>query len=78
MALLGFNLIPLPPLDGGHIVGAIYEGVRRQFARLRGKEDPGPADTARLVPLTWAVGGLLVAMSVILIVADIVKPISLG
>ena len=78
MALFVFNLIPLPPLDGGHIVGAIYEGVRRQFARLRGKEDPGPADTARLVPLTWAVGGLLVAMSVILIVADIVKPISLG
>ena len=78
MALFVFNLIPLPPLDGGHIVGAIYEGVRRQFTRLRGKEDPGPADTARLVPLTWAVGGLLVAMSVILIVADIVKPISLG
>ena len=78
MALFVFNLIPLPPLDGGHIVGAIYEGVRRQFARRRGKEDPGPADTARLVPLTWAVGGLLVAMSVILIVADIVKPISLG
>ena len=78
MALFVFNLIPLPPLDGGHIVGAIYEGVRRQFARLLGKEDPGPADTARLVPLTWAVGGLLVAMSVILIVADIVKPISLG
>mgnify|MGYP001745252941 FL=1 len=78
MALFVFNLIPLPPLDGGHIVGAIYEGVRRQFGRLRGKEDPGPADTARLVPLTWAVGGLLVAMSVILIVADIVKPISLG
>jgi len=38
----------------------------------------GPADTARLVPLTWAVGGVLVVMSVILIVADIVKPVSLG
>ena len=48
------------------------------IARVRGEEDPGPADTARLVPLTWAVGGLLVAMSVILIVADIVKPVSLG
>ena len=63
MALFVFNLIPLPPLDGGHI---------------RGAEDPGPADTARLVPVTWVVGGLLVAMSVILIVADIVKPVSLG
>ena len=78
MALFVFNLIPLPPLDGGHIVGAVYEGVRRMIARVRGAEDPGPADTARLVPLTWAVGGLLVAMSVILIVADIVKPVSLG
>lgn len=78
MALFVFNLIPLPPLDGGHILGAVYEGVRRMIARVRGAEDPGPADTARLVPLTWAVGGLLVAMSVILIVADIVKPVSLG
>ena len=78
MALFVFKLIPLPPLDGGHIVGALFEGARRQVARLRGASDPGPADTARLVPLTWAVGSLLVAMSVILIVADIVKPISLG
>ena len=78
ISLAVFNLIPLPPLDGGHIVGALFEGARRQVARLRGASDPGPADTARLVPLTWAVGSLLVAMSVILIVADIVKPISLG
>ena len=61
-----------------HIHGAIFEGVRRTVARVRGAEDPGPADTARLVPVTWVVGGLLVAMSVILIVADIVKPVSLG
>ena len=78
MALFVFNLIPLPPLDGGHILGAVYEGVRRQVASLRGKEDPGPADTARLVPLTWVVGGVLIVMSFILIVADIVKPISLS
>ena len=52
--------------------------MRRTVARVRGAEDPGPADTARLVPVTWVVGGLLVAMSVILIVADIVKPVSLG
>ena len=78
MALFVFNLIPLPPLDGGHILGALFEGARRAIARVRGVADPGPADTARLVPLTWVVGGLLVAMSVVLIVADIVKPVSLG
>lgn len=78
MALFVFNLIPLPPLDGGHVLGAVFEGARRQFARWRGAPDPGAADTARLVPLTWAVGGLLVAMSVILIVADIVKPVTLS
>ncbi|MDC4232970.1 site-2 protease family protein [Actinomyces sp. B33] len=78
MALFVFNLIPLPPLDGGHIAGALYEAARRSWARVRGRPDPGHADTARLVPLTWAVGGLLMAMSALLIVADIVKPISLG
>lgn len=78
MALFVFNLIPLPPLDGGHILGALFEGARRAIARVRGVADSGPADTARLVPLTWVVGGLLVAMSVVLIVADIVKPVSLG
>ena len=78
MALFVFNLIPLPPLDGGHIVGACYEWARGALARARGKADPGPADTARMVPLTWAVGGVLVAMSVILIAADIIKPVSLA
>ncbi len=42
MALFVFNLIPLPPLDGGHILGAIYEGVRRTVARVRGAEDSRP------------------------------------
>lgn len=77
MALCVFNLIPLPPLDGGHIVGAAWEGMRRGWARLRSLSDPGPADTARLVPLTWAVGALLLIMSAFLVVADIVRPLTL-
>ena len=77
MALFVFNLIPLPPLDGGHVAGAVYEGVRRTWARLRGAPDPGPADTARMMPLTYAVGGLLVAMTVLLVAADIVDPVRL-
>lgn len=77
IALFVFNLLPVPPLDGGHIVGAFYEGFRRQFARWRGLPDPGPADTARLVPLTYTMGALLFVMTIVLVVADIVAPVSL-
>jgi len=71
------NLVPLPPFDGGHIAAAAYEAIRRLIAKLRGRPDPGPADTAKLLPLTYAVTGLLIIIGVILIVADIVSPVSL-
>ena len=77
MALFVFNLLPFPPLDGGHIVPAIYEWIRRGFARARGREVPPPVDTARLMPLTYTMGTILVAMTVLLMIADIVVPISL-
>ena len=77
MALFVFNLLPFPPLDGGHIVPAIYEWIRRGFARVRGREVPPPVDTARLMPLTYTMGTILVAMTVLLMLADIVVPISL-
>lgn len=73
-----FNLIPVLPLDGGHVAGALYEGIKRKWARFRGKPDPGPVDTARLLPVAYVVAGALLAMGVIVIWADLVKPISLG
>jgi membrane-associated protease RseP (regulator of RpoE activity) len=78
MALFIFNLIPLLPLDGGHVAGALWEGARRTVARLRHRADPGPTDVARLLPIAYAASAALIVMSVLLIYADIVNPINLG
>lgn len=77
IALFVFNLVPLMPLDGGHVAGAVWESIRRFFAKLFKRPDPGPVDTAKIIPLTFAVVILLGSMSALLIYADIVKPITI-
>jgi len=77
IALFVFNLVPLLPLDGGHIAGALWEGLRRSVAKLFRRRDPGPVDMAKLMPLTFAVVVVLGGMSVLLMYADIVKPVNL-
>lgn len=72
-----FNLVPLLPLDGGHIAGALWEGIRRAFSKLFKRPEPGPVDMAKLMPLTLAVVVLLGGMSLLLMYADIVKPVNL-
>ncbi|MDY2941920.1 MAG: site-2 protease family protein [Varibaculum sp.] len=78
MALFVFNLIPLPPLDGGHIVGSLWQIIRDGSRRLRGLNKLGAPDTARAMALTYSVVALLIIMTVILVIADIVKPVPLG
>jgi membrane-associated protease RseP (regulator of RpoE activity) len=76
LALWLFNLLPLLPLDGGHVAGALWEGGRRTWARARGRASlPGAVDLARAIPLTYAVFGLLILMTAVLMVADIVNPV---
>lgn len=77
IALFVFNLIPLTPLDGGNIAAALWDGLRKLAARLTGRPEPPPFDTAKLAPLSAAVFGVFALMSVLLIFVDLVYPVSL-
>jgi membrane-associated protease RseP (regulator of RpoE activity) len=78
MVLFLFNLLPIYPLDGGHVAGALYEKARSSVARLRGRPDPGPFDIARLMPVAYAVAGLFLGLSLLLLIADVVNPVRFG
>jgi membrane-associated protease RseP (regulator of RpoE activity) len=77
LALFAFNMIPLPPLDGGHIAGGIYEYIKRGLFRLFGKKDPGIADTALLAPVATGMFLLLLVAGFAMIIVDIVNPLKL-
>lgn len=75
--LAAFNLVPLPPLDGGHIAVVLYEKVRDFFRRLRGQQPGGPADYTKLMPITYAATLVLIVFGATVIIADLVNPIRL-
>ncbi|GAB3450228.1 site-2 protease family protein [Phycicoccus ginsengisoli] len=77
-ALFVFNLVPLLPLDGGHVAGALWEGLKRSVARILHRPDPGHVDVAKALPVAYAVSTVLIVMSALLIYADVVKPVNLG
>ena len=77
MSLFLLNMLPLLPLDGGHILGAMIEWVRSGWARLRGKKDPGPFDVAKLMPVAYVVALLFIGLTALTLVADLVNPVKL-
>ncbi|CAI9387898.1 M50 family metallopeptidase [Microbacterium sp. T2.11-28] len=77
IALFVFNLIPLLPLDGGHVVVALWDGLKRGWAKLFRRPPPAPVDATKLVPVTFVVVVALIVMGGVLILADIVNPVQL-
>ena len=73
-----FNLLPLLPLDGGHMAVAIADEIRAFFARLRGRPRPSAIDVTILTPVTMVVFVLLAALTLLLLFADIVNPVNLN
>ena len=70
-----FNLLPLLPLDGGHLAVVIYERARAWLARLRGRPDPGLVDMRKLLPVSFGVFALIVGFGLLVIVANLVNPV---
>ncbi|WP_328301089.1 site-2 protease family protein [Streptomyces sp. NBC_00435] len=77
LSLFLFNMLPLLPLDGGHIAGALWESVRRTFARVFRRTDPGPFDVAKLMPAAYVVAGVFLCFTLLVLAADVVNPIKI-
>ncbi|HKC27447.1 MAG TPA: site-2 protease family protein [Jatrophihabitans sp.] len=92
LLLFFFNLLPLLPLDGGHVAGALAEATKRGWARLRARRRPVAVgadgvtvaaprrqifvDTAAMLPIMYAVASVLIVLTLLTLYADIVKPIN--
>jgi membrane-associated protease RseP (regulator of RpoE activity) len=78
LSLFLFNMLPLLPLDGGHVAGALWESLRRHTARLLRRPDPGPFDVAKLMPVAYVVAGIFVCFTLLVLVADVVNPVKIS
>lgn len=78
LSLFLFNMLPLLPLDGGHIAGALWESARRKLARLFKRPDPGPFDVAKLMPLAYVVAGVFICFTILVLIADLVNPVTIS
>ncbi|NJQ05314.1 M50 family metallopeptidase [Streptomyces lonarensis] len=78
LSLFLFNMLPLLPLDGGHIAGAGWESARRKGAKLLRRPDPGPFDVARMMPVAYVVAAVFICFTLLVLAADIVTPVRLA
>ncbi|OON76441.1 M50 family metallopeptidase [Streptomyces tsukubensis] len=78
LSLFLFNMLPLLPLDGGHIAGALWEALRRHVARVFKRPDPGPFDVAKLMPVAYVVAGVFICFTLLVLVADVVNPVKIS
>ncbi|GGS61672.1 putative zinc metalloprotease [Streptomyces daghestanicus] len=78
LSLFLFNMLPLLPLDGGHIAGALWEALRRNVAKVLRRPDPGPFDVAKLMPVAYVVAGVFVCFTLLVLVADVVNPVRIS
>ncbi|MEU2061351.1 M50 family metallopeptidase [Streptomyces sp. NPDC013455] len=78
LSLFLFNMLPLLPLDGGHIAGALWESLRRNVARVLRRPDPGPFDVAKLMPVAYVVAGIFVCFTLLVLIADVVNPVRIS
>jgi membrane-associated protease RseP (regulator of RpoE activity) len=72
------NLLPLLPLDGGHIAVVVWEMVRSRIARWRHRPDPGLVDYQKVVPVMFSLFMVLAVFSIVVMAADIIRPVNIG
>jgi membrane-associated protease RseP (regulator of RpoE activity) len=73
-----FNMLPLLPLDGGHVAVVLWERIRAWFARLRKRPDPGLVDMAKLLPASFSIFMIIMVFGILLVLADIVNPVNIA
>jgi len=72
-----FNLLPLLPLDGGHLAILVFEKARQGVYKLLHRPDPGRVDLAKLLPAAYVFLVFIIGLSMLLLAADIVNPIKI-
>jgi membrane-associated protease RseP (regulator of RpoE activity) len=65
-----FNLVPMLPLDGGHVVIAVYERLRTGRRKVAYH-----ADVAKLMPFTWLMLAFLAVLFTTSLLNDLLHPL---